>query len=162
DDIDLAQWYHVLNLEVEADLAPDGFGPLEIVAAFVRVEARYDCVWTHACHLFPSANVYGDEAGPFPKRLIAARLAGRTGPCENGSGDEPAPAPTRLSDARLAGRTGSLASGDHRRSADLDRTNFELGHRRESGSSREPLRLWSLPGCVSLFGNGDGPNNRFD
>src|SRR5690606_22419152 len=101
----------------------------------VRVEARYDCVWTHACHLFPSANVYGDEAGHFPKRLI---------------------------DARLAGRTGSLENGDHRRYADLDRTNFELWHRRESGSSREPLRLWSLPGFVSLFGNGDGPNNRFD
>src|SRR5690606_8934177 len=65
-------------------------------------------------------------------------------------------------DARLAGRTGSLENGDHRRYADLDRTNFELWHRRESGSSREPLRLWSLPGFVSLFGNGDGPNNRFD
>ena len=63
DDWDLTQWYNVLDVEIEADIAPDGWGPFSLVSAFARVEARYDCVWTHACGMFSSADTYGDRAG---------------------------------------------------------------------------------------------------
>ena len=41
EDIYLSQWYNVLNVEFEADIAPDGFGPFDLISAFVRVEGRY-------------------------------------------------------------------------------------------------------------------------
>ena len=49
DDLYLSQWYNVLNVEFEADIAPDGFGPFDLVSAFVRVEGRYDCVYSRGC-----------------------------------------------------------------------------------------------------------------
>ncbi len=76
DDIDLTQWYNVLNIEVEADLAPDGFGPFDIVQAFVRVEGRYDCVWNRGCGTLSSADAFGDRADASPERLDDARRAG--------------------------------------------------------------------------------------
>ncbi|MCL4685088.1 hypothetical protein KJ059_10090 [Myxococcota bacterium] len=134
--IALAQWYHVLNLEIEADLAPDGLGPLEIVEFFARIEGRYDCVWTHACQLSSGVETFGNEARWFPRRLI---------------------------DGRNAGFTGSLENGDQRRFAALDRENFSLEDRNEPQNNlRRPLRLSSLPGLVSLFGNSDGPNGTFE
>ena len=30
DGFDLTQWYHILNIETEADFAPDGFGPFDV------------------------------------------------------------------------------------------------------------------------------------
>ena len=135
-DIDLAQWYHVLNVELEANLFPDGIGPLEIVEAFVRVEARYDCVWTHACGIFPSVNTYGNGARHLPKHLI---------------------------DGHQAGYTGALANGDRRRYAGLNRYNYELSHRSDpQGSFRRPVKLQSVPGFVTLFGNGTGVNRVFE
>jgi hypothetical protein len=68
DDLDLTQWYNVLNLEAEFDFAPDGFGPFDVIQAFMRLEVRYDCVWTHACGIFSSADAFGDHAGRLPKR----------------------------------------------------------------------------------------------
>ena len=53
-----------------------GIGPLEIVEFYVRAEARYDCVWTRACGLFPSVNTYGNRAKHLPPRLIDGRQAG--------------------------------------------------------------------------------------
>ena len=35
-----SQWAHVLNLELESDLAPDGIGPFELISAFARIELR--------------------------------------------------------------------------------------------------------------------------
>ena len=32
-----SQWAHVLNLEFESDLAPEGLGPFEVLSAFARV-----------------------------------------------------------------------------------------------------------------------------
>jgi hypothetical protein len=134
--ITLTQWYSVLNLEIEADLAPDGFGPLEIIEFFARVEGRYDCVWTHACQLASGVETFGNESRWFPRRLV---------------------------DGRSAGFTGALENGDHRRFASLDRENFSLTNRDEPQTNlRRPLRLSSLPGLVSLFGNSDGPNNAFE
>ncbi len=79
DDFDVSQMAHVLNLEVEAALAPNGFGPFDLVSAFARIEARYDCVWTRGCGLFPSINAYGDGAKRYPKRLHNGRRFGYVG-----------------------------------------------------------------------------------
>jgi hypothetical protein len=80
EDWDLTQWYNILNIEVEADIAPDGFGPFDMVSAYARVEARYDCVWTHACSMFDSANAFGSRSrfGRLPQRLLDGRRSGYT------------------------------------------------------------------------------------
>ena len=136
DGIVLAQWYQVLNLEIEANLAPDGIGPLEIVEFFARVEGRYDCVWTHACQLASGVESFGNEARWFPRRLV---------------------------DGRSSGLTGALVDGDRRRFASLDRENFSLANRNDPQTNlRRPLRLSSIPGLVRLFGNSDGPNSAFE
>ncbi|MBW2667440.1 MAG: hypothetical protein JRE13_14210, partial [Deltaproteobacteria bacterium] len=69
DELDLAQWYNILNVEFELDLLPDGWGPIDLMSAFVRVEARYDCIYTHGCGMFPSVNTFGDDAERLPRRL---------------------------------------------------------------------------------------------
>jgi hypothetical protein len=136
DGIDLAQWYNVLGLEIEGDIAPDGLGPLEIIEGFVRLEARYDCVWSHGCQMFPRVETYGNDARHMPRRLI---------------------------DGKLAGKTGALDNGDERRFASLTRNNFELWQRDEElHNMRRPMRFSSLPGLTSLFGNSDGPNQVFE
>ncbi len=78
DEWDLTQLAHVLNVEIEADVAPDGWGPFDFVGAFARLEARYDCIWSRACGLFPSADVYGDRVNKLPKRLMNGRRSGFT------------------------------------------------------------------------------------
>ena len=84
-NLDLTQWASILNIELEADiLGEDSLGPLSALSAFVRVEARYDCVWTRACGLFPSADVYGDRAGKLPPRLGNAEAKGYSGAIEIG------------------------------------------------------------------------------
>ncbi len=136
DGIVLAQWYNVLNLEIEANLFPDGIGPLEIVEFFARVDARYDCVWTHACQLASGVETFGNEARWLPRRL---------------------------SSGRQSGFVGALEGGDTRRFAALDRENFSLANRDdEQRNLRKPLRFSSLPGFVNLFGVSDGPNETFE
>jgi hypothetical protein len=76
DDWDLTQWYHVLNLEIEGEIAPDGWGPFDLISAFGRVEVRYDCVWRRACGIFSSADAYGDRAKRVPKRVLEGRRWG--------------------------------------------------------------------------------------
>jgi hypothetical protein len=79
DDLDLAQWYHVLNAEVEYDFAPDGWGPFDILSGFVRLEARYDCVWTHACGMFSSADAFGNRARHLPGYKVSGKRSGMSG-----------------------------------------------------------------------------------
>ena len=137
NNIDLAQWYNVLNIEVESNLlGKNGWGPIEVAHVYTRVEARFDCVWYHACEMFPSVNVYGDDAEHLPKRLI---------------------------DARQSGLTGQLENGDNRYFAGLHRTNYSLADRDtpESGL-RSPLTFENFGPLVTLFGLGRGPNNQFE
>jgi hypothetical protein len=84
DDWDLTQWWNVLNLEIEAAVAPDGWGPFDSINVFGRIEVRYDCVWTRACSFFDSANAYGPHIGRLPKRLSDARRSGFAGTHWNG------------------------------------------------------------------------------
>ncbi len=126
NNFDLAQWYNVLGIEADINFAPEGIGPFDLVSGFVRLEARYDCVWTRACGVFPSVNVFGNRS----KHL-----------------------PDRLSDARKAGYTGSLVTGDYRRleSIALSQLGFQSFDQPVSGK-REPGYLWHVPGVDTLFG----------
>ena len=133
---DLAQWYNIASVELEAKPFPNGIGPIEILEFYVRAEARYDCVWTRACGIFPSVNTYGDRAERLPNRVI--------------KGD-------------YAGFTGTLSNGDTRLASNVDRNNFELANRNDPQRQlHEPLRFGQLPGFLSLFGNGSGPNEVFE
>jgi hypothetical protein len=69
DELDLTQWYMIGNVEFEFDIAPEGFGPIDLMGAYVRVEGRYDCVWNRACGMFNSVNTYGDRSQRLPDRL---------------------------------------------------------------------------------------------
>ena len=41
DGIDLTQWYNILNVEIEVDIAPDGFGPFDLVSAAESSDQAY-------------------------------------------------------------------------------------------------------------------------
>ena len=69
EELDLAQWYNVLNVEFEFDIAPDGFGPFDLASAYVRAEARYDAIYSQGFGMFPSVNTFGDDAERLPLRL---------------------------------------------------------------------------------------------
>lgn len=74
EELDLAQWYNILNLELEVDLAPEGFGPFDLVTGYVRAEGRYDAIYSEGfAQLFPSLNAYGDHSRRLPKRLRDAK-----------------------------------------------------------------------------------------
>jgi hypothetical protein len=77
--LDLTQWYHVLNLEIDLQIAPDGFGPVDSVSGYLGLEARYDCVWTRACGLSGGSNVFGNRSKVLPERLSQAKNAGFAG-----------------------------------------------------------------------------------
>ena len=69
EELDLTQWYNVVNIEAEFDIVPDGWGPIDLLSAYVRVEARYDCIWTKGCGMFNSVNTFGDKGKRLPTRL---------------------------------------------------------------------------------------------
>jgi len=80
DGYNLAQWWHIANVEVEWDAAPEGWGPFDFVSGFMRVEARYDCVWTAGCQMVPGyRNRYGNDARRLPDRISNARRSGLLG-----------------------------------------------------------------------------------
>ncbi len=74
-----SQWANVLNLELEVDLAPQGFGPFDQVGLFARGEVRYDCVWTSACGLSRPFKLFGDRANRAPENLTDAVFPGLSG-----------------------------------------------------------------------------------
>ncbi|NNL67806.1 MAG: hypothetical protein HKP30_16275, partial [Myxococcales bacterium] len=142
DDFDLSQWYHVLNLEFEFDVAPDGFGPFDIISAYARVEARFDCVWDRACHTFHSANMYGDRSRKLAKRASDARRNGFTGSQPDGHVRKRHGIPLEF----LAAKFGSLQP------AGVASTPFFAGGR------RTPARIWNVPGIDTLFAQ-EGSNS---
>ena len=72
-ELDLAQWYNILNLEFEYNVTHDGWGPIGFVSAFARVEGRYDAIYSQGFGLFPSASTWGDRSQDLPLRLRDAR-----------------------------------------------------------------------------------------
>ncbi|RIL00796.1 MAG: hypothetical protein DCC71_18630 [Proteobacteria bacterium] len=135
DDWDLAQWYHVLSLELEYTAVDAGWGPFDLLSFFGRVEARYDCVWTRGCGMFPSVNWIGNRVEHLPLRMVDAEDSGFTGNTLTG--------PTgKYAGRKLAGfvdpRTESV--GAPRTAARLVRDN-----------ARSPLSFAQLRSIESLF-----------
>ncbi len=128
DCLDLTQWYHILNIEAEADFAPDGIGPFDVFQGFMRVEVRYDCVWTRACGIFSSADAFGDRAKKLPKRLDDGRRAGYR-------------------------PSGALFTGHTRRFADIPREFLSFDFRDMPNGSYRPSELFDIGGLDTLFGS---------
>ncbi len=70
DNWDLVQWYNIFNVELEVDLLQDTVGPLDLVSGYVRVEARFDCIYSRGCGMVKPVNTYGDRAKSLPTRLM--------------------------------------------------------------------------------------------
>ncbi len=85
----VSQWAQVLNIEIEAEIAPDGFGPFDSIEMFVRGQARFDCIWSQLCGMMRSATLFGDRSNRAPRNLANGVVSNLTGviPFE--------PAPTR-------------------------------------------------------------------
>ena len=79
NEIDMYGWLQVLNIEAEVEIAPDGWGPFDMVAAFARVEVKYDCVWNHACGTLQSVDAFGDNAKNLPNRVQTGERLGLAG-----------------------------------------------------------------------------------
>jgi hypothetical protein len=126
DNFDLTQWQGIVGVEADINFAPDGVGPFDLISGFVRLEARYDCIWTRACGVFPSVNAWGNRSQHLPNRN---------------------------SNARRGGYTGSIDTGDHRRleSIQIPQLGFAYLDTPVSGK-REPGFLWHVPGVDTLFG----------
>lgn len=88
----LAEFSTTLNLEFEFDLIEEGWGPLDSMSAFARVEGRINCVYKSACGLSRSMKLYGDHAQRAPRNFTNGTTSGY-------SGDEPtAEGPVRIHD----------------------------------------------------------------
>ncbi len=55
------------------DVLPRAGGRSTCMTAFVRVEGRYDAIYSEGFRLFPSVNTYGNHARRLPKRLRDAK-----------------------------------------------------------------------------------------
>jgi hypothetical protein len=139
DDWDLTQWYNVLNIEIEGEIAPDGWGPFDLISAFSRIEARYDCVWTRGCGMFSSADTYGDRARRLPKRV---------------------------GDGRRSGFDGQSFTGDVRKYLGYSRAQLPFPFRILPSAGRPPGKFFNIdridtlfdsPGVDGVFGSEDDP-----
>ena len=68
---------HVLDLETELDLFPEGWGPFDTMFMFTRWIFRYDCIYRRSCGLFDSADSYGGrhrDLVRMPKNLKPASV----------------------------------------------------------------------------------------
>ncbi len=130
DDLDLTQLYTVLNIEVELDLLPDGYGPVDYLSLFARIEARFDCIWFR-CGLFNSLDTFGNRAEHLPKRLAGARNNGFDGAQFTGD---------------VRPRHGVAVERE-----DIERLDFSFKNV-EVGDQRRPTNIWDVPGISTLFG----------
>ena len=55
----LSQFRHVLNVETELDILPEGGGPFDFMLLYTRWVVSYECVYRRDCGLFGSTDVYG-------------------------------------------------------------------------------------------------------
>jgi hypothetical protein len=101
-DLDLAQWYNVLSVEIEADILPDGWGPFDLLSSYVRLEGRYDCVWTRGCGTMRSADAFGDRANKLPRRLADAQDEDFGGQIDANFATDPPGLPLRNPDRRVS------------------------------------------------------------
>lgn len=154
DDLDLAAWQHVLNIETEYDFAPDGWGPFDVLSGFLRLEARYDCVWTRACGIFPSADAFGNRANHLPGVKTSGRASGFTGSIFVGD-TASGPFNERRETARfLEERSEPTEDGRAVAGQPLAFPTIAL---KQPRNSRKPARPDQVPGLSGLF-DVRGPN----
>ena len=126
DNLDLTQWYNILNIETDVNAAPNGWGPFDLIHAYTRVEVRYDCIWTRGCGIFPQADVYGDRAETLPGRY---------------------------SDGQKTGLTGAVFTGDTRRLHVIPVDELGFPFKDDPVPDRRlPAFLWNVPRVDTLFG----------
>jgi hypothetical protein len=77
--VTFSQFRHVLNVETELPLFPDGIGPLDFVLAYARFQVGYECIYDRACGLYGEADAYGGEGGRTPHSLPANVRRGVSG-----------------------------------------------------------------------------------
>jgi len=101
------------------EAVPERPRPIEIFEFYVRAEARYDCVWTRACGIFPRSNT----------TATAPR------------------APQSAHPGRRPGFTGTLRNGDSRLASNVDRNNLPARlSQRATRELHEPCASTSCPG----------------
>jgi len=69
EDWDVTQWYQVANIEIEMDFLEDTVGIFDLISGFVRIEARFDCIYSRGCGMFRGINAFGNRAKSLPRRL---------------------------------------------------------------------------------------------
>ena len=75
----LSRWQHALGLEFEAEVVQRQWGWLDRLDASLRVEGRYDAIYSDAVDLFGGKRVYGNRSRQLPRRLRDARNADYAG-----------------------------------------------------------------------------------
>lgn len=75
----VSQWAQVLNLELEVDIAPQGFGPFDSIGLYVRGQARFDCIWSQLCGMMSSAKLFGNRSNRVPGNLATGIDSNLTG-----------------------------------------------------------------------------------
>jgi len=83
----LSQFSHIFDLELEMDIAPDGFAIFDNISGFVRLEGRIECVFKHVCGFDNSYNLYGNGANQQPRNFTNGSSSGYAGttPTPDGS-----------------------------------------------------------------------------
>ena len=74
--VTFSQFRHVLDLEIEAEIFPDGFGPFDFMVAWTRFIVQYECIYERGCGLIKSADSFGGDARSIerlPRNLRPAR-----------------------------------------------------------------------------------------
>ena len=141
DGFHLGQWWNILNLELEYDVAPEGWGPFDLISTYTRAEVRYDCVWTGGCYMLPNYRErYGNDATRLPRRLSDGHRSGLIGSID----------PDEFSDKRNAIKV-PLAE----RSAPYG---APAGLGQSAPNTRHVGRLWNDPVLGQLFFAGAGPD----
>lgn len=132
ENFDLTQWYHILELELEFDILPDGYGPITGLSAYMGFDVRYDCVWTRACGMFRSADTFGDRASKLPVRLGNGRFSNLSGVLQASGAD-----PENVNSLQPFGR---------------NTTARKIGATNALGSARRVGSPDRVPGLSTLFG----------
>ncbi len=138
EDWDLTQWYNILNIELELSLIEDKAGPFDLLSAFARVEARYDCVWTRACGVASSADTYGNRSRRLPWRLANAEEPDYSGV-------------VNLQPNRTIFRLGKNRPGFDRLPVNPDAGEGIRNSDPHQHSSVRPGELWRVVGFDTLF-----------
>jgi hypothetical protein len=76
--IDLARLWNLLNVEADVEIFPDGIGPFQSISGFARFLASYECVYSHGCGAFRSADSFGDRVNVMPAQLRPGQFINRS------------------------------------------------------------------------------------